>query len=476
MSPSRSPAPRRPRSVRRAEWRTPTSWLRNLALALALLRLVGLGRNGLWIDEAFTLHDSLALGAEGVSRFPLGLAMMRAWLATTGLPASETVLRLPAAVLGAATIPLTAWAFRPLIGERRAWIAAALLGLSSWHLYWSQSARAYTLMLALSLLGAGLALRGCIEAKPRRYVAGLVCAGLATFAHPTGALVAGALVLAPSIARSETFGLSWSPPRWMGAFALAAAGALAPWALAVWSDYSWRKPGWSLAHLALSTGFYVTVPVGLAAAYAAWRAWREKMRGERLASVIVLLGLGGLAVAACMAKVAAQYAFVLAPWIVALAAAALDETALKPAIARTLGLACLAWGAFEIVAYSTVRHGDRPRWRDAYEFVAQRRGAEDLVCGMAAPVGGYYLAPGEPFVRSTSALLPLTRYGWEELVYWIASERRIWIVLNREDLAAWPQAERAEFERFLREQCQSLRTFEVGATPRDLDVEVLVRN
>jgi hypothetical protein len=454
----------------------PTRWIAAAALVLAACRFAGLGRYGLWIDEAFTIHDAQALELTRLTKFPLGLAMMKPWLAFVGSPVDEATLRLPAAVLGALSIPLTAWAFRPLLGARQGWIAAFVLACSSFHMYWSQSARAYTLVLVLSLVGAGWALRGCVHARPALYFAGLAVASCAAAAHPTGALVPAALWIAPGLARAAGAPLAWAPRAWIvWAAGIAGALALSPWLRGVWRDYYLRKSGSSAAHFALSTGFYVTAPVALACVVTAWSVLRNRARPQTLVVLVALIGTGATFAASQLVRASAQYVFVLAPWFAAAAAWALDEEAAPRRLARALGLVLLAWACFDLGAYATVRHGDRPRWRDAYRYVARTRGAEDLVFGMAAPAGGYYLAPREEHLRASTALVPLTPYAWDELRYGIAQERRMWIVLNREDLEDWPALERRRFERFLREQCELRRTFTVGGTPRPLDVEVHLR-
>ncbi len=477
MSQPGSVRERRARRAERTPWSVPTRWIATAALVLAACRLAGLGRYGLWIDEAFTLHDAQALEFERLTKFPLGLALMKLWIALVGLPIGEAALRFPAATFGALSIPLTAWAFRPLIGARQAWIAALVLACSSFHMYWSQSARAYTLMLVLSLAGAGWALRGCVQARPALYFAGLLVGSFAAAAHPTGALVPAALLLAPPLARAAGAPLAWAPRPWI-VLAAAAVGALAvfPWLRGVWRDYSLRKSGSSALHFALTTGFYVTAPVALACVVTAWSVVRNRARPQTLVVLVVTLVLLVTLAASQVVRATAQYIFVLAPWFAAAAAWALDDQVAPRKLARALGVVTLAWACFDLGAYTTVRHGDRPRWRDAYRYVARSRGAEDLVFGMAAPAGAYYLAPLEEHLRASTALLPLTPYSWDDLRYWIAQDRRMWLVLNREDLEGWPEAERRRFERFLREQCELRRTFEVGGTPRSLDVEVHFRN
>lgn len=473
MSGSAPARERRFQRVQRPAWVLPTRWVVALALVFAAARLIGLSRWSLWIDEAFTLHDAFELSFERLTRFPLGLALMRGWAELVGEPLDELWLRLPAAAFGALSVPLTAWAFTPLLGARRAWIAAAALSLSSWHWFWSQSARAYTLMLVLSLLGAGVSLRGLVAARPARYWLGLALASTAALAHPTGALAAFALLVAPVLARSPREPLAYRPRAWIGAgLLLVAALGASPWLLAIWRDYSWRKSGSSLTHFALTTGFYVGVPLALAGLCAAWDALRRGSARTRLVLIALAAAVSAPLAASLFVRVSAQYVFVLAPWIAALAALALDDEEAPRWRARALGVLLLAWSAFDLGAYLTVRRGDRPRWREAYAYVARARGAEDLVFGMAAPVGGYYLAPGERVLRNSPALLPLTHFSWDDLRYWSAAERGLWFVLNREDLRDWPAEERTRFERYLREQCELRRTFSVQLTPRRLDVEV----
>ena len=86
-------------------------------------------------------------------------------------------------------------------------IAALLVALSPWHLYWSQNARFYTLTQALSVLGGGLWLRGLFDASRKETLAGLVLLGFAALTHPSAALLAGSLLAAPWVLR----GLGYFP-------------------------------------------------------------------------------------------------------------------------------------------------------------------------------------------------------------------------------------------------------------------------
>ncbi|MBM3989647.1 MAG: hypothetical protein FJ298_01425 [Planctomycetes bacterium] len=461
----------------------PPRWVAGLARALpwlvaaaCLLRLVGLERWGLWIDEAFTLHDSGSLSWTKVTDFPFNLFLMSRWLSLLEPPHGEASLRAPACLFGVLSILGTAWAFRPLLGAPRSWLAAALVALSSNHLFWSQSARHYTLAQALSVLGTGVALRAIQGGSGSRFVAGVALALSAAFAHPSAGLVVPALLVAPWLCGALGARLPWMPSRrWMVALAVAGLALGLTWGADVWAEYARKKSGSSVLHLALTTGFYFGPPLSLAAAWMSLEALRQRKPAGVLVGLVLVVSFGLALVAALLARVAAQYVFVLLPWAAAAASGIAPFERRRGKLALSLLVAMLAWGSIDVALYLTVRHGDRPRWKEAYALVARLRGPDDLVFGMAAPVGEYYLSPGSTRLREASSLARLTDFEDHLVDVWARRERRIWIVLNREDLLDWTREKRERFERFLREQCERVRTFPVAWTPRELDVEVYLR-
>ena len=127
--------------------------------------------------------------------------------------------------------------------------------------------------------------------------------------------------------------------------------------------------------------------------------------------MVAALLLAALALA-FFVRVSAQYLYMALPWIAALATAPIRKRALSWLY---LGLLVLP-GLVEIGLYFGPRHGDRPRWREAYAHVFEQRAPHDLVYGMAAVVGQYYLDPGASTCASTatwcgSTPTPPTRSG-----------------------------------------------------------------
>ena len=458
-------------------------WLRPLlaaTLLLCALRFVALGRWSLWLDEALTLADSRH-GSNELN--PLGYALFRSFYALASARPDEFLMRLPAALLGCASILSALWALRPFVGARAATVAAFLLAASPWHMYWSQNARFYTLAQTLALLGGGALLRGLYGESSARTVAGVLLLVGAAVTHPSAAFLLAPLFLVPWVARF----LEWIPPSKSRAFGwFAAAGLLAlvvgsGWALKVRTTWELRQGDGDPLHFAKTVG-YLLGPL-LGACFLAG-AWRARARRESFVPLYAtLLACLAAALASLFVRVSAQYVFVLQPWIAAVAGLAfLPESREEAGRARRrVGLALLvaAPALLETALYFTLRHGDRPRWREAYAYVFEHRGPGDLVLGMDAPVAEYYLDPRATDLRDWRVVTWFDDFRGRLPQDWARYDRRTWFVVNRPLFEDWgslsSSAEnRAEAERILREECELVARFGVPLTPRDLDLEVYV--
>ncbi len=145
------------------DWR----YLSVLLIAAAVLRLYRLGADSLWYDEILSerratvpLGDAYDLLREGTHPPGYSQAILRPWLT---LGDGEWMLRFPSAVLGVATVAMTAMLGTRLAGRRAGLAAAALLTVMPLHLYYSREGRMYALF-ALVLLAWVMAL---IRARER---------------------------------------------------------------------------------------------------------------------------------------------------------------------------------------------------------------------------------------------------------------------------------------------------------------------
>jgi len=259
--------------------------LLSILLTVALgLRLYDLG-DGLWFDEIQTLVDYV--------RLPLGqilatfdsqnqhmLYTLLARISFAGFGESPWALRLPAALLGVASLAALYWFAAQITARREAMLATLLLAFSYHHVWFSQNARGYTGLLLWTLLASGLFLRLLSDAHPRSWLPAVAYAAsvaLAIYTHATAVflVVVHFLLWAVLALRARRRGLAASLVPLVG-LVLAATFTLQLYALVLPQFLhtllaptmeglatSWKNPSWFLAETlqVLARG----VPGGLAA-------------------------------------------------------------------------------------------------------------------------------------------------------------------------------------------------------------------
>lgn len=128
-----------------------------LTMVAALLRFATLGEQSYWFDESVTVHLlRMDLGSmlrqipESESTPPLYYLVAWLWAKVFGV--GEFGLRSLSALIGTATVPLAFLAARELCSRRVGLAVAALAAVSPILVWYSQEARAYALLTALSAL------------------------------------------------------------------------------------------------------------------------------------------------------------------------------------------------------------------------------------------------------------------------------------------------------------------------------------
>lgn len=449
--------------------RNPASHLVLLAAcAIGLGRFMALGEWSLWYDEAVTYAD----GFHGSVSNPAGYWLVRT-LVETFDSASPLLLRLPAAIFGWLCIPLTFWAFRGVAGDRRAAWAALLVAASSWALYWSQNARFYTAAQAIGLVGTGLCLRGLLGGRTWLALLGLGVTALGALFHPSAVFLAGGVAAGAVLGGFE--GDSKKSARAILFAGIGAALLASPWAIGAIKQFMAAKDTGgigSMVHLIKSTGFFVTPALGFAAVLGSLLALKEA-GASRFLAIVPVVGLGLAVAAAPLAASSAQYVFVLLPLIALLGVWPLKGLG-KLAAAGWNGMLAVTLLAGSLL-YFTAHQGERPRWQEAYQYVWDHRAPDDLVLGMQAAVGEYYLSPGVTDLRGGTRVSSLDRTNLHVWKRWADRDRPMWLVVRPEFLQLWKPDERAQLTRFLREECRLERSFDVKISARDLDVEVWSR-
>lgn len=151
------------------------------------LRILTMDTRGLWLDEAVTVDQTarplwqVILTQVGGTHPPLFHILMHFWEHAFGL--SEVALRSYALLFGAAAIPLAYWAGMRFYDRRTGLIAALILALSPYHIWYSQEARMYSMLMFFGLLSITTLMLAIRHNTWLRWLAFFVVTFLGTFSH-----------------------------------------------------------------------------------------------------------------------------------------------------------------------------------------------------------------------------------------------------------------------------------------------------
>lgn len=160
MSTSEFPAPelsrRRPPVLARVREVSLEGWiLLALAVVAAVIRIITIDNQSFWADEALTAYEArqsltgmLQLVTSIETTPPLYFVLIWTWAKAFGT--SEVALRSISTMAGVALVPIAYLCARELLDRRAGLVAAALVAVNPFMIWYSQEARSYMLLAALS--------------------------------------------------------------------------------------------------------------------------------------------------------------------------------------------------------------------------------------------------------------------------------------------------------------------------------------
>jgi 4-amino-4-deoxy-L-arabinose transferase-like glycosyltransferase len=203
-----------------------------VAVAL-VLRLPGHLNSGLWYDEIWMLDESVRIpfvalftSFESDNNHPLYSVLT--WLSVRAFGEHAWTLRLPALVFGAASVGMLWQLARLVTGRAEAALATALLTVSYHHVWFSQNARGYTMLLFWTLAATFFLLKTYANGRRTDWVAYALCLALATYTHASAVFVAigHAMVALVVLAVTRTELRTYGEVRWAPLLGIGAAGAI----------------------------------------------------------------------------------------------------------------------------------------------------------------------------------------------------------------------------------------------------------
>jgi 4-amino-4-deoxy-L-arabinose transferase-like glycosyltransferase len=326
---------------------------------------------------------------------------------------------------------------RKQFGTPVALLSAALLAVSPWHIYWSQNARFYVLLLLFYTLALLVFFIGLEQDRPAYFILSLVFFGLAVKERMLALMFLpislGYLLclLFFSLERPQGF-----RPRNLVIFfgPLIIVGLFFAWPFL--SDI----PGWLRGFSRINTTpfwlfsgtvYYVGLPVILMAATGALYLLKKRERAALYLGLGALIPVTLILVASLFQYSANRYAFIsLSSWII-LAGLAVRELfeALSGSLrvfAAGVLVIMLATSLGEDALYFRFQNGNRENWRAAFEFIRQRRQAGEPVVVDRPEIADYYL-PGD--------VISYTQADPQRIL----QHQRIWFIEDMNVAGLYPQ-------------------------------------
>ncbi len=407
-----------------------------ITLLAAALRFYKLGAWSFWGDEVITVdRASHGLFYNGVSL--IATSRILTWLSLNWFDISEWSARLPAALAGIVSIPILYFPIRKIFGPITALLAMLFLAVAPWHLYWSQNARFYAVLLLFYTLALLTFYIGIEKDRPLYLLLAMLFLGLAMMERLSSLLLMPVIVAylglvailpfeKPAGLRLRNLILFFAPGMLAGiVLALPYLRDPARW----WTNMAWlnNNPFWLLAGVVYYIGLPVICIGGLSGLYFLFKK-------ERAALLLLLGAIVPIVVVMAISLfqyTANRYILVALPcWLILAALGAKELFWDTPPKARVLALGALAILVIgplsENFLYYRYQNGNRDDWKSAFAYIQQQRAPEDLIVVPNALLGKYYLRGN------------LAKMDSLDLTTLPSMEHKVWFVEDMNVSTKWP--------------------------------------
>lgn len=381
-----------------------------VTLIAAALRMYRLGEWSFWVDEMFTLVDIAGdsqLGRYHGMTYPLSYILIGLSLNHFGI--NEWSARLVPALVGIATPAMVYLLARKSFGELPSIIAASIIAISPWHLYWSQMSRFYTMTLFFSAASMLTLYKGMEENRKGYVAAAGILMALAAASHYSAFLIFGGI----AVYIGMIYLLRWQKPA--GINLINAIIFLAPFiaggifvgerAYSLLSNYLAGHPTGThitnpikaAGYMVFSIGYRLEFVIAALMVIGAVMGLAKKDRGALILSSVVAAPALFLVIAGIMSHAENRYAFVILPAAALLAGNALaaviriireKNRLLAYAIPVIIALPLLQHSAGY---FSSVSNGERWNYKAAADYLRSHAKSGDKVYSSMWMPLSYYL-------------------------------------------------------------------------------------
>ena len=156
---------------------SPRAFVAGVTIVAAILRLLYLDRQSIWVDEGLSVALTHTPWREMILTTPHNdamspyLVLLRLWIMRFGDSAAS--LRIPSVIFSVATLPLLYALARRLAGARAAAVTTILFAINVFSIRYAQEARCYSLMVLL-VVGSWIFFLRCVETPAPTNYAGYI--------------------------------------------------------------------------------------------------------------------------------------------------------------------------------------------------------------------------------------------------------------------------------------------------------------
>ncbi len=372
-----------------------------ITLLGAGLRLYRLGRWSFWLDEYYTVYSTTTPTAHVPPR--LTNYLIKWTFALFGV--SEWSARLGPCIIGIVTVPILYLLIRRMFNPTLATLAALLLAVAPWHIYWSQNARFYILLMLFYALSVMFFYEGLEKDNP--WLLGLSALFLvgAVWEHATailaGVIVAGYVVLIVARRAPKPPGLRVRNILIFLGLSVLLAILLALFTLPTTSTQlqanQFGRPNNNPLWVLMGVAFYVRLPVLCMGMVGGLYLLVNRRPEGVLFGLWIAIPLLALLLLTFFTYTANRYVFITLPaWIILASSGTIElGTRTKGSSLRLLVLGLplllLADSLSEDVLYHRYQKGNRDDWKGAFQFIQERQQPGDLVITTKPEIGEFYL-------------------------------------------------------------------------------------
>lgn len=427
-----------------------------LVLIAAALRWYHLASWSVWTDEAHTVEHCLGLDPLTLpEKYPLNFLITKPFLRWLG--PTELGGRTFPYLVSILSIPIVFLFTRRIFDSKVALLSAAFVTFSVWHLDWSQNARHYALLFVLTTCSAGWLYLGLETDRLKYILLSLVGLILAVLTHTSGAFLLPAYIMYPFLVRGIT---GRFPPGWNARNVLVLAIPLAvgiivtiPKLMSLLRHILFEReaanPWWNVMG---SVGFYLGIPLLVTSVCGHWALVRRRdHRGVFSLAIVAAGGISLLVVTLVTWGSGAYNFYTLWPHVMVASWFCIELTRKPVSQLPLAGLALAGIILFSSMAddvfYFTTAHGNRPRWKEAFEYVQAQIEPDDEVYCSSGHVARFYLG----FDRKAGWL------GDVEPKRLVQDRQPAWIVTLTATENTLPG--NRNLRAFLQSQCQRLISF-----------------